>query len=133
MTSRSRLLSYCGASGVSVIASCKARRIACQWQSSVCVLTLLGSMHLSYWSFGREGLDAYATYVGVDGLTRYAYEVDGRGGQLTGFDDANMPSLLGLPLLGYRHYNRKVYANTRAFILSEKNQYFFSGEPVLAQ
>ena len=60
-------------------------------------------------------------------MTRYAYEVDGRGGQLTGFDDANMPSLLGIPLLGYQHYNREVYANTRAFILSDRNPYFFSG------
>ena len=82
-------------------------------------------------SLCRAGLDAYATFVGEDGLTRYAYEVDGRGEQLTGFDDANMPSLLGLPLLGYRHYNREVYANTRAFILSEKNPYFFSGELVV--
>ena len=79
----------------------------------------------------REGLDAYATVVGEDGLTRYAYEVDGRGGQLTGFDDANMPSLLGLPLLGYRQYSREVYANTRAFILSDKSPYFFSGKSSL--
>ena len=75
----------------------------------------------------RHGLDAYATVQGDDGLVRYAYEVDGRGGQLTGFDDANMPSLLGIPLLGYQHYNREIYANTRAFILSNRNPYFFSG------
>lgn len=34
--------------------------------------------------------------------------MDGRGNVLTGFDDPNMPSLLGMPLLGYKHYDPQV-------------------------
>lgn len=62
----------------------------------------------------------------------YAYEVDGYGGQ-TLMDDANIPSLLSLPLLGYCNTdnttnNDPIYALTRAFVLSELNPYFFSGK-----
>lgn len=34
--------------------------------------------------------------------------MDGRGNVLSGFDDPNMPSLLGMPLLGYKHYDPQV-------------------------
>lgn len=36
------------------------------------------------------------------------------------YDDANVPSLLSIPLLGY-NYNPGIYAATRACILSSKN------------
>lgn len=36
------------------------------------------------------------------------------------FDDANVPSLLSIPLLGFR-YDPSIYRNTRARILSSKN------------
>jgi meiotically up-regulated gene 157 (Mug157) protein len=49
----------------------------------------------------------------------YAYEVDGKGNAVF-TDDANVPSLLSLPYLGYA-YDEDVYANTRRFILSEDN------------
>ena len=39
----------------------------------------------------------------------YAYEVDGLGRNLTDFDDANVPSLLSMPLLGWKGYDQKVY------------------------
>jgi meiotically up-regulated gene 157 (Mug157) protein len=48
----------------------------------------------------------------------YAYEVDGLGNSLL-MDDANVPSLLSIPYLGYP-YDPEIYANTRNFILSRK-------------
>merc|ERR1712137_405513 len=59
----------------------------------------------------------------------YCYEVDGLGNCLL-MDDANNPSLLGIPHYGYSPliddhlHGRKVYANTRAFVLSNENPYF---------
>jgi meiotically up-regulated gene 157 (Mug157) protein len=55
----------------------------------------------------------------------YAYEIDGLGGAKF-MDDANVPSLLSVPLLGYA-YNAKAYAATRAFVLSRANPYYFRG------
>jgi len=55
----------------------------------------------------------------------YAYEIDGLGGAKF-MDDANVPSLLSVPLLGYA-YNAKAYAATRAFVLSPANPYYFRG------
>jgi meiotically up-regulated gene 157 (Mug157) protein len=56
----------------------------------------------------------------------YAYEVDGFGNRLF-MDDANVPSLLSLPYLGCCAENDRVYRQTRAFILSDDNPYFFKG------
>lgn len=55
----------------------------------------------------------------------YAYEIDGLG-HAKFMDDANMPSLLSMPLLDYP-YNKKAYADTRKFILSPANPYFYRG------
>jgi len=57
----------------------------------------------------------------------YAYEVDGYGGRLF-LDDANIPSLLSLPYLGYLSKNDPIYLNTRAMVLSDDNPYFWSGK-----
>jgi meiotically up-regulated gene 157 (Mug157) protein len=62
--------------------------------------------------------------------TIYAYEVDGLG-QYSVMDDANVPSLLSIPYLGYKHYDPAIYANTRKFILSHDNPTFESGTNVL--
>ncbi|KAJ3315399.1 hypothetical protein HDV04_002941 [Boothiomyces sp. JEL0838] len=56
----------------------------------------------------------------------FAYEVDGFGSALL-MDDANMPSLLSLPLLGYIDKSDILYQQTRALLLSENNPYYFSG------
>jgi meiotically up-regulated gene 157 (Mug157) protein len=56
----------------------------------------------------------------------YAYEVDGLGNALL-MDDANMPSLLSLPLTGGVEAGDPVYQATRAFILSKGNPYFYQG------
>lgn len=56
----------------------------------------------------------------------YAYEVDGYGNYLM-MDDANVPSLLSLPYLGYTNSKNKIYQNTRRFVWSEDNPYFYKG------
>ncbi len=57
----------------------------------------------------------------------YAFEVDGFGSYLM-MDDANVPSLLALPYLGAVKINDEVYQRTRAYILSDKNPFFFKGK-----
>ena len=56
----------------------------------------------------------------------YAYEVDGFGNCLLS-DDANVPSLLSLPYISEVSENDEVYVNTRKFVWSESNPYFFKG------
>ena len=56
----------------------------------------------------------------------YAYEVDGFGNYLM-MDDANVPSLLSLPYLGYTKTENTVYQNTRKFVWSDDNPYFYKG------
>ena len=55
----------------------------------------------------------------------WAYEVDGFGGNVL-MDDANLPSLLSLPYLGASP-DPALYANTRAFVWSPANPWFFRG------
>ena len=55
-----------------------------------------------------------------------AFEADGFGNQLF-MDDANVPSLLSLPYLGCMQASDPVYQNTRRFILSEDNPWYFKG------
>ena len=69
----------------------------------------------------RRGIKEFAI---IDG--RYAYEVDGLGNSLF-IDDANIPSLLSLPLLGCISAEDESYQATREFILSKSNPYYFSG------
>ncbi len=56
----------------------------------------------------------------------YAYEVDGFGNAVF-MDDANVPSLLSLPYLGWCAPAEPVYRATRALLLSDDNPYFFRG------
>lgn len=57
--------------------------------------------------------------------TIWAYEVDGFGSQLL-MDDANVPSLLGLPYLASSP-DAALYKRTREFCWSERNPWFFRG------
>lgn len=57
----------------------------------------------------------------------FAFEVDGFGGRML-MDDANYPSLLSLPLIGFVDRNNEVYQNTRRMLLSkEGNPYYLKG------
>ena len=42
-------------------------------------------------------------------------------------DDANVPSLLSIPYLGYRPADDPVYRNTRSFVLSPDNPSYYAG------
>jgi len=57
----------------------------------------------------------------------YAYETDGYGNHNL-MDDANVPSLLSLPNIGYCAPDDPLYLRTRAFVLSDANPYYFRGE-----
>mmetsp|Transcript_44399 Transcript_44399/g.135348 ORF Transcript_44399/g.135348 Transcript_44399/m.135348 type:complete len:233 (+) Transcript_44399:127-825(+) len=69
----------------------------------------------------KHGIVAHPVYGPI-----YAYEVDGLGGNLL-MDDANVPSLMSIPYLGY-DYDPEIYANTRAFILSDENPTYQKGK-----
>jgi meiotically up-regulated gene 157 (Mug157) protein len=56
----------------------------------------------------------------------YAYEVNGYGSYNL-MDDANVPSLLGLPYLDAVSVNDPIYQNTRRLLLSSDNPFFFKG------
>jgi len=56
----------------------------------------------------------------------FAYEVDGFGSNYF-MDDANIPSLLSLPYLGYVEQDNPVYLQTRKMVLSNRNPWFFKG------
>lgn len=72
-------------------------------------------------------LQKYAVYKHPKYGPIYAYEVDGFGNQLL-MDDANVPSLLAMPYLGDVPLTDPIYQNTRRFVWSEDNPYFFRGK-----
>lgn len=52
--------------------------------------------------------------------------MDGYGNALF-MDDANVPSLLSLPYIGYLDVTDETYRRTRQALLDERNPYYFSG------
>ncbi|KQQ52680.1 glycoside hydrolase family 125 protein [Plantibacter sp. Leaf314] len=78
----------------------------------------------------RRELEAAIDAHGVVSTDRYgdvyAYEVDGFGNALL-MDDANVPSLLSLPFLGWCAPDDARYLATRRFLLSEDDPSFFVG------
>lgn len=75
----------------------------------------------------REGIETYGV-VEQPGIGKmYAYETDGLGNYLL-MDDANSPSLLSMPYLGYCGKDDPLYRNTRRFILSAGNPFYFEGK-----
>lgn len=72
----------------------------------------------------ESALQKYAITQTPEG-TIWSYEVDGFGSQLL-MDDANVPSLLGLPYLASSP-DPALYERTRKFVWSERNPWFFRG------
>ncbi|GAX12783.1 uncharacterized protein FisN_15Hh262 [Fistulifera solaris] len=68
----------------------------------------------------QRGIEEHAVIHHPNHGKIYAYEVDGLGGANL-MDDANIPSLLSIPYLGYLHYDPQIYQNTRSFVLSPDN------------
>jgi meiotically up-regulated gene 157 (Mug157) protein len=75
----------------------------------------------------EAALKKYAVYNHPEFGKIYAFEVDGFGNHLL-MDDANVPSLLAMPYLGDVDVNDPIYQNTRRFVWSSSNPYFFKGE-----
>ena len=72
------------------------------------------------------GIRKYGVVAGPDRAPIYAYEVDGLG-HANRMDDANIPNLLAAPYFGYVSIADPLYRNTRRFVLSPANPYFYSG------
>ncbi len=81
-------------------------------------LDLSDQIHTGIETFGKVDHPQFGTI--------YAYEVDGLGSQIL-MDDANVPSLLAMPLMGYCRSDDPTYLATRAFVLSESNPFYFNG------
>jgi meiotically up-regulated gene 157 (Mug157) protein len=93
----------------------------------------------------RKGIDEDAIVKHKDFGYIFAYEIDGYGGTNL-MDDANVPSLLAMPLWNYTESSFKmppppqdqkpwdyaqIYQNTRRFVLSDSNPYFMKG-PIIS-
>jgi meiotically up-regulated gene 157 (Mug157) protein len=76
----------------------------------------------------RDAIETHGTVNHFKYGKIYAFEVDGFGSSNI-MDDANIPSLLSAPFLGYR-IDLETYANTRSLVLSASNSYFMRG-PVI--
>jgi uncharacterized protein len=71
---------------------------------------------------GEHGIVRHKKYGQV-----FAFEVDGYGSHIL-MDDANLPSLLSLPLFGFVGPDDEVYRNTRKMILEQGgNPYYLTG------
>lgn len=75
----------------------------------------------------NEGIKKYAVIDNEKYGRIYACEVNGKGDYFL-FDDANVPSLLSAPYIGYCGYDDEIYRNTRRFILSKDNPYYYEGK-----
>lgn len=74
----------------------------------------------------EAALKKYAVYNHPEYGKMYAFEVDGYGNYHL-MDDANVPSLLAMAYLGDVDVNDPIYQNTRRYVWSENNPYFFRG------
>ena len=73
------------------------------------------------------GIRKYAVAEGPSGKGMYAYETDGLG-NFNLMDDANLPSLLGAPWYRFCETDDPLYQETRKFLLSPENPYYFQGK-----
>jgi meiotically up-regulated gene 157 (Mug157) protein len=73
-----------------------------------------------------QAISRYAISEHLDFGRMYAFEVDGYGNSLY-MDDANVPSLLSIPYLTGLDPADTVYRNTRRFLTSDLNPYYYRG------
>ncbi|KAG6133050.1 hypothetical protein E4U28_006293 [Claviceps purpurea] len=104
-------------------------------QRAAKVLTVAGKMSLAQklqrWSATlrsavlEHGVVTHKKYGDI-----FAYEVDGYGSSIL-MDDANYPSLLALPVMGFCEIDDDIYQNTRRMILDRLgNPYYLVGKDV---
>lgn len=75
----------------------------------------------------ENALKKYAVYNHPQFGKIYPFEVDGFGNYLL-MDDAGIPGLISMPYLGAMSVKDPIYINTRKFVLSDSNPYFFKGK-----
>ncbi|CAH1789981.1 unnamed protein product [Owenia fusiformis] len=78
------------------------------------------------------GIETYGIILDENYGFMYAYEVNGCERSIK-MDDANIPSLLSIPYLGYKPLfdpDGTIYDNTRRFLLSKDNPSYFKGSEV---
>lgn len=73
------------------------------------------------------GIRAYGIYKHPKFGDIFAYETDGFGNYNL-MDDANVPSLLSIPYIQYTTADDPIYQNTRRFILSSENPFYYRGK-----
>lgn len=81
--------------------------------------SMASEVELGIESYGRVWNPAYGGWV-------YLYETDGLGHDAY-MDDANLPDLTSLPYFGYCASDDPAYLNTRAYALSRRNPFYFTG------
>ncbi len=82
--------------------------------------SMAAQVELGIQRYGRIWDPAYGGWI-------YAYETDGLGNRAY-IDDANLPDLASLPYIGYCSADDPAYLNTRAYVLSKRNPWYFSGK-----
>lgn len=103
---------------------------ALQYAGEIAEECLDGNLAVQLKEVREQIQDGIQRFGAVDHLNYgriYAYETDGLG-NYNFMDDANSPSLLAMPYLGYCEKNDIIYQNTRKFILSKDNPYYFQGK-----
>jgi len=73
-----------------------------------------------------KGIQHYGTVMHPEFGRIYAFETDGFGNYSL-MDDTGAPSLMSIPYIGYADHNDPIYQNTRRFILSKHNPYYYEG------
>jgi len=95
-------------------------------QSSPCYDPSLAKSFLSLAADMKKGISTWGIVPHRIFGNIFAYEVDAQGSH-TNMDDAGIPGLLSLPYFGFLSASDPVYVNTRRFLLSSLNPYFFNG------
>jgi meiotically up-regulated gene 157 (Mug157) protein len=105
--------------------------MAVELNNSVCLLNALNQAPLAVEAHAiaetiTRGLETCGTVTHPVHGEIWAYETDGLGNANL-MDDANAPSLLSLPYLGFCPPNDPRYLRTRSFCLSSDNPHYVSG------